>query len=46
MMGQWQRRFNQAEVYLFKDAGHYLLEDVPEKVIPLIEEFLEKHPLP
>ena len=43
-LNEWQHRFNQAEVYPFEDAGHYLLEDVPDKVIPLIEEFLERHP--
>lgn len=42
---EWQRRFSQAEVYRFEDAGHYLLEDVPDEVIPLIEEFLERNPL-
>ena len=42
---EWQRRFNRAEVYRFEDAGHYLLEDLPEKVIPLIQGFLEENPL-
>lgn len=43
---EWQRRFNQAEIHRFEDAGHYLLEDVPDKVIPLVNRFLENHPLP
>ena len=43
---EWQRRFIQAEVYRFENAGHYLLEDVPDEVIPLIEEFLKNNPLP
>ena len=42
---EWQRRFTQAEVHRFEDAGHYLLEDVPEKIIPLVKDFLAKHPL-
>ena len=42
---EWQRRFPQAEVYRFPDAGHYILEDVPDKVIPLIREFLLNRPL-
>jgi haloalkane dehalogenase len=42
---EWQRRFPRAEVHAFEDAGHYLLEDVPEKVVPLVQRFLENHPL-
>ncbi len=42
---EWQRRFPDAEVHRFADAGHYLLEDAPEQVIPLIKRFLKKHPL-
>jgi haloalkane dehalogenase len=44
-LAEWQRRFPRAEVHAFEDAGHYLLEDVPEKVIPIIHRFIEKHPL-
>lgn len=43
-LAEWQRRFEQAEVHRFDDAGHYLLEDAGEKVIPLVRSFLEKHP--
>ena len=42
---EWQRRFPAAEVHLFQDAGHYVLEDVPEKIIPLTQDFLKEHPL-
>ena len=41
---EWRRRFPKAEAHLFSDAGHYVLEDVPEKIIPLIKDFLHKHP--
>lgn len=44
-LAEWQRRFPDAEVHLFPDAGHYVLEDVPEKVVPLVQNFLEKNPL-
>jgi haloalkane dehalogenase len=30
----------QAEVHRFEDAGHYVLEDAAEEVIPLVQEFL------
>ena len=42
---EWQRRFPNAEAHRFPDAGHYVLEDVPEKIVPLIQDFLHRHPL-
>jgi haloalkane dehalogenase len=44
-LSEWQRRFPAAEVHCFPDAGHYVLEDVPEKIIPLTQDFLTQHPL-
>jgi haloalkane dehalogenase len=44
-LAEWQRRFPQAEIHRFPDAGHYVLEDVPEKIIPLTQDFLKQHPL-
>ena len=41
---EWVRRFPQAEVHRFADAGHYVLEDAGEEIIPLIETFLAKYP--
>ena len=37
--------FPQAEVHRLEDAGHYLVEDAHEQIVPLMEQFLEKHPL-
>ena len=42
---EWQRRFPRAEVHSFADCGHYILEDAKEEVIPLIVDFLKKHPI-
>jgi pimeloyl-ACP methyl ester carboxylesterase len=42
---KWQNRFPNAQIYRFSDAGHYVLEDVPEKIVPLVRDFLQKHPL-
>ena len=42
---EWLRRFPGAEAHRFSDAGHYVLEDVPEKIIPLVRDFLQRHPL-
>ena len=44
-LSEWQRRFPGAEVHTFSDAGHYVLEDVPEKVTSRVKDFLEKHPV-
>ncbi|UCD83115.1 MAG: alpha/beta fold hydrolase [Desulfobacterales bacterium] len=44
-LSEWQRRFPKADIYRFSEAGHYVLEDVPEKIVPLVRDFLQKHPL-
>ncbi|MBI3288066.1 MAG: alpha/beta fold hydrolase [Elusimicrobia bacterium] len=36
----WIRRFPAARVERFADCGHFLLEDAPEALVPLIAEFL------
>lgn len=38
---QWERRLPAAEVHRL-DAGHYVLEDAPDVVVPLIEAFLAR----
>jgi cis-3-alkyl-4-acyloxetan-2-one decarboxylase len=42
---QWRKRIPGAEAHWFDNAGHYLLEDVPEQIIPLIRRFLHNHPM-
>ncbi len=42
---EWQRRFPKAEVRTFAEAGHYILEDVPDKIIELVTNFLVNNPL-
>jgi len=42
---EWKRRFPDAEFHTFPDAGHYLLEDIPEKITPLVKDFLRNHPI-
>ncbi|MGD8285793.1 MAG: alpha/beta hydrolase, partial [Desulfobacterales bacterium] len=44
-LNEWRRRFPNAEVHRFADAGHYILEDVPDKIVPLVQDFLKRHPL-
>jgi haloalkane dehalogenase len=37
---EWQKRFPGAIVHRFEDAGHYILEDEPQKVIDCIRDFM------
>jgi haloalkane dehalogenase len=39
---EWQRRFPKAEVHSFAEAGHYILEDLQETVVPMIAGFLDR----
>jgi haloalkane dehalogenase len=41
-LAEWMRRFPQAEVHRFPEAGHYCLEDAGDKIVPLIREFLNR----
>ena len=42
---EWQRRFPDAEVHRLQDAGHYLMEDAPERVVLIARDFLARHPI-
>jgi len=42
----WQGFFPRASVHLFEDAGHYVVEDAHERIIPLVREFVQDNPLP
>ena len=44
-LAEWRHRFPDAEVHVFKDAGHYLLEDEPEKTGAIVQKFLKNNPL-
>ncbi len=35
----------QAEVHAYEDAGHYVLEDKARELVPLVRDFLDRHPL-
>ncbi len=45
-LDEFARRFPDAEIHRFDDAGHYILEDARDQVIPLISTFLAEHPTP
>ena len=44
-LAEWRRRFPEAEVHTFPDAGHYVLEDAGEEIARLVRGFLDKHPV-
>ncbi|MDA2935017.1 alpha/beta fold hydrolase [Acidobacteria bacterium AH-259-D05] len=41
---EWIRRFPKARVHRFPEAGHYVLEELPEVIPPLVRDFLETYP--
>jgi haloalkane dehalogenase len=44
ILRRWQEIFPHAEVEVYPDAGHYIQEDAYERVVPRIQQFLEKYP--
>ncbi len=40
-LAEWERRFPDAEVHRFPDAGHYVLEDAADAILPLVGKFLK-----
>jgi haloalkane dehalogenase len=44
-LDEWRRRWPQAEVTRFAHAGHFVLEDAHEHVVPNVRAFLARHPL-
>ena len=39
---EWVRRFPKARVRSYPDAGHYILEDMKDEVVPLIAQFMNR----
>jgi len=39
-LAEWRRRFPQAQIFSFPDAGHYVLEDATDEVIEKVSGFL------
>lgn len=37
--------FPEAEVHRLEDAGHYVIEDAAERIVPLVQAFLARHPV-
>jgi haloalkane dehalogenase len=43
-LAEWRRRLPRAEVHTFPDAGHYVLEDAGDAILPLVRDFLRRDP--
>ena len=37
--------FPEAETHRFEDAGHYVVEDACDRIVPLLRAFLDRHPV-
>lgn len=44
ILSKWKEIYPNAEVKFIPDAGHFLLEDAHERIIPWIEQFLTANP--
>lgn len=44
-LAKWKSFFPSAESHVFENAGHYVLEDAADEIIPLVRGFLARHPL-
>jgi haloalkane dehalogenase len=44
-LAEWVHCFPDAEVHRFARAGHYVLEDEAEQIVPLVRTFLSAHPV-
>jgi haloalkane dehalogenase len=39
-LAEWRQRFPKARVQVYEDAGHYVLEDAADRLVPLIGSFV------
>ena len=44
-MERWKQYFPEAEVHEVKQAGHYVVEDADEQIIPWMIQFLKNNPI-
>lgn len=42
---RWQEFFPKAQVKTFPDAGHYVVEDAGDEILPLMKDFLQANPI-
>jgi haloalkane dehalogenase len=44
-LDEWRRRLPDAEVHVYEDAGHYVLEDAADEVVAAVRAFVDAHPI-
>ena len=44
-LNRWKEVFPQSEVHRIEDAGHYVVEDAHEIILPMLKEFFKKNPI-
>jgi haloalkane dehalogenase len=44
-LDRWKAYFPNAEVKKVSDAGHYVVEDAREKIVPWVKDFFSKNPI-
>lgn len=42
---EWKKRFPTATAKIYPDAGHYLVEDIPDRILTEIKTFIAKNPI-
>lgn len=42
---KWQKIYPNAEVHRVSDAGHYVVEDAHERILPWMKKFIQRNPL-
>ncbi len=40
---EWRKRFPGAQVHVLEEAGHYVVEDAHEHILPFMVAFLRKY---
>jgi haloalkane dehalogenase len=44
-LNRWLELLPEAEVHRYEKCGHYILEDAKVELLPLIDDFLARHPV-
>lgn len=44
-LNRWKEIYPQAEVHRLEDAGHYVVEDAHEIILPMLNEFFKMNPI-
>ena len=46
ILREFERHWPNADTTVYPDAGHYVLEDAGDLLVPRITEWLREHPIP